>query len=346
MTLYRNLDKAKVQFDFVVNENNECFDFEEEILSMGGYIYRIPRFNMINIYSYLKKWNNLLTDHKEYKIIHAHHTSPAFIYLLLAKSKGIKTISHSHTAGGNSIKSTLKNISRYPLRLISDYLFACSKDAAYWMYGEKHSKNATIINNSIDIKLFLYNKESRSYMRNNLNIEDRFVIGHVGRFDNSKNHNFLIDIFQEIKKRKSNATLLLVGDGQLKNQIKEKVNKLDLSDSVIYTGVRSDVPDLLQSMDVFVFPSLYEGLPLVLIEAQAAGLKCFTSADVVSDEARVTDLLEFIPLDKSPEEWAVKILEYADGYERINMGRKIIKAGYDVNENVRWIENFYLSVAK
>lgn len=346
MTLYRNIDRNKIQFDFVTNESDKSYDFEEEILSLGGNIFSLPRFNILNILSYIKAWRKLLINHKEWKIIHAHHTSPAFIYLMIAKSMGIITISHSHISGGNSIKSGLKLISRFPLRYISDYLFACSKDAAQWMFGEKYGGKAKVINNSIDTYLFLYNKEVRSKTKNKLNIEDKFVIGHVGRFQSQKNHLFLIDIFYEIKKMKFNSTLLLVGDGQLKNQIKEKVYKLNLSDSVIFTGVRSDIPDLLQAMDVFVFPSFFEGLGIALIEAQAAGLKCFTSANVVPSEAKVTDLLEFISLDKSPKEWADKIIEYADGYERLNMGDTIIKAGYDVHENVHWLENFYLSVVK
>lgn len=341
MNIYRNIDRAKLQFDFVVNEQRKEYAYESEIKELGGRIYRVPRYTLGNYLSYKQAWKRLLCEHPEWLIIHGHHTSSAFIYLRVAKSLNRITISHSHIAGGeHSVKSYLKVIMRYPLRYMADYLFACSKSAAIWMYG-KHSHSAYIINNAIDAEKFVFNKNMRKDKRKELQIEDKFVIGHVGRFHIQKNHKFLIDIFKEVHDRNRDSVLLLVGDGDLRQSIEEKVNNLGLADNVIFTGVRSDIPELFQAMDVFVFPSLYEGLGIVAVEAQAAGLHCIV-ADTIPKEAYVTDLVEKEYLKTSKELWAERILKYAKGYDRRNTYEQIKSSGYDIEETSNWLEEFYL----
>ena len=176
-----------------------------------------------------------------------------------------------------------------------------------------------------------------------MGVNNKYVLGHIGRFETQKNHSFLIDIFKAVHDRKENAVLLLVGDGLLKREISNKVDRLGLSDCVIFTGVRTDIPELLQAMDVFVFPSLFEGVPVTLVEAQASGIHCVVS-DTISKEIFVTDLLETVSLDQPAGVWADNILEYHDGYPREDTYDAIVDAGYDVQTTAEWIEGFYLGI--
>lgn len=343
MALYRAIDKTKIQFDFVVNARQKEYSFEPEIKTLGGRIFRVPQYTITNHSDYRKAWKILLKAHPEWIIIHGHHTSPAFIYIPVAKSLNRITIVHSHTSGGEfTLKSQLKRLSRYTLKFQSDHLFACSEAAAKWMFRDKH-KNTKVLNNAIDSQAFIFSPALSKKKRNEFKLnEEQFVLGHIGRFDKAKNQSFLIDIFHSLQTKHKNAVLLLIGDGPLRSAMEEKATKLGLSEQVIFTGIRSDIPELLQAMDVFVFPSLYEGLPVTVIEAQAAGLKCILS-DSITDEVKITNLVEFISLEKSPEFWAEKVLQYANGYERKDTSQQIKKAGYDVQENACWLENFYLN---
>ncbi|QDY44832.1 glycosyltransferase family 1 protein [Planococcus glaciei] len=291
MNIYRNIDKSKIQFDFVVNDQIQQYAFESEIESMGGRIYRIPRYKITNYLAYKKVWEDLLLEHPEWQVIHGHHTSPAFIYLPIAKRLKRNTIAHSHTAGsGESFKSKLKILTRYPIRHMADYLFSCSALAGEWMFGKK--KKIYVLNNAIDTNKFLFSTSSREEKRLELQLENKFVIGHVGRMYPEKNHFFLIDIFDSIYKQNNNTVLLLIGDGKLRSQLEKKVMELNLSENVIFTGIRNDIPELMQAMDLFLFPSLYEGLPVTLIEAQASGLPCVVS-NTVTEETKITNHVDF-----------------------------------------------------
>lgn len=347
MNLYRNIDRSKLQFDFVVHTDKKCA-FDDEIQLLGGKIYRVPVYKGTNHFTYKKCWNTLLHEHPEYKIIHGHVRSTAAIYLKIAKNYGLMTIAHSHsTSSGTGLSAIAKNILQYPIRYTADYLFACSAFAGTWLFGEKACKkdNFFILNNAIDAKQFIYDEGKRNDKRREYQIEDKFVIGHVGRFQAPKNHEFLIDIFKIVHDQNNNAVLLLVGDGNLRLTIEKKVDCLGLTDNVIFTGVRSDIPELMQAMDVFVFPSLYEGLGIVAVEAQAAGLHCIV-ADTIAKEAYMTDLIETVSLKESADDWASKILKYIDGYKRRNTYGQINLSGYDIGETTQWIEKFYLSKRK
>lgn len=342
MNLYRKVDKKKIQFDFVVNDCNTEYAHEKEINDLGGRIFKVPRFKLFNYLTYKKAWTDLLIKHPEWKIVHGHHTSPAFIYMAVAKQNKRLTIAHSHIAGTEkTIKSYFKKLMRLPLRYICDYLFACSDKASKWMFGSKSNKTY-LIKNSIDSATFSYNELVRNKVRKKLGLEDMFVIGHIGRFQTQKNHNYLIDIFYEVRKRNDYAVLLLIGDGDLKNSIKKKVECLGLEESVIFLGVRSDIPELLLAMDVFLFPSLYEGLPVTLMEAQSSGVKSIVSS-TVTEEVKITDQIEFLSLKETPEYWAKKVNKHASGYVRQNTHLDIKEAGYDIEENSKWLEEFYLN---
>jgi len=344
MNLYRKINRSKVQFDFIVHTEKKCA-FDDEIRSLGGKIFRIPSYKGKNHFQYKQAWHSFFKKHPEYRIIHGHVRSTASLYLRIAKKYGLKTIAHSHnTSSGYGFKGLVKNVFQIPIRYTADYFFACSQPAGVWLFGHQtcRKKNFYVIKNAIDANKFGFNPEVRIKKRRELGVQEKLVIGHVGRFCQQKNHLFLIDIFKEIKSKKEKSILLLVGDGELRSLIEDKIFELGLNESVVFTGVRSDVPELVQAMDVLLFPSLYEGLPVTLIEAQTAGLPCIISKNI-PDEVMVTkDLVSFVSLSETPERWSDLVIENAEGFSRRNRYPDIVKAGYDVNTSAKWLQEFYL----
>ena len=344
MNLYREIDRDKVQFDFVVHTEEEC-SFDEEIRSLGGKIFAAPKYNVKNHFAYKKWWKRFLESHPEYRIIHGHMYSIASIYLKIAKKNGLVTISHSHSTSFRKKKQALiRTVLQLPLRNISDWLFACSDKAGMWLYGKNcdKRKNYLVFKNAIDPLKFACDKATEDEVRKELSIEGKFVVGHVGSLSMPKNHTFLIDIFKKIKKEIPEAHLLLVGDGPQRQNIIRKIESYGLADSITLTGLRTDVERLLQAMDCFVFPSLYEGLPVSVVEAQAAGLNCFVSANV-TDEVCVTDLAVRLPLELGADEWSNKIVEKKSSFVKTNMQEQIKKAGYDIKDTASWLQEFYIS---
>lgn len=347
MNLYRNIDHTKIQFDFVVHTKDKC-DYNDEIKSLGGRIYSIPPYTGNNHLHYKEAWNKFFKEHSEYRIIHGHVRSTAAIYLKIARKYNLITIAHSHnTSSGEGFTAIVKNILQYKIKYTADYFFACSEVAGKWLFGKKacNRENYFIINNAIETKDFIYNDNKRLDNRKKMRINDKFVIGHVGRFHIQKNHEFLIDVFKLIHDKNSNAVLILVGDGKNRQSIEKKVNYLRLNDSVIFTGVRPDIPALLQTMDVFVFPSLHEGLPVTLVEAQASGLPCIIS-DRITDEVKVTDLVKCLSLSKSAEYWSEEVLKYSQNFERTNTYTEIVESGYDIEAVSKWYMEFCISQYK
>lgn len=345
MNLYRNIDRNKIQFDFMVH-TSEKGAFDDEIKSLGGEIYHIPKYTGKNHFNYKKKWEVFFQNHEEHKIIHSHIRSTASIYLEIAKKYNKVTIAHSHsTSNGKGFDAFIKNMLQIPIKNTADYLFAASDKAGLWLYGEKaiQSKKYYKLNNAIETKKYVFNTSIRNKKRKELQLQNKFVIGHVGRFHESKNHNFIIEIFREVYKLQSNSVLVLIGEGDLKKSIEEKVKKYNLVDNVIFLGVREDVNELLQAIDVFIFPSLFEGLPVTVIEAQASGLPVILSKNI-THEVAITDLVEFLPLEKDPKDWGIKTLENYENNERENMEKEIINANYDVKIVGESLQKVYLSM--
>lgn len=345
MNLYRNIDKDKIQFDFLKHRYTTGY-FDEEIKRFGGRIYSVLPFNTKNLLT--KRYQKSLNDffkNNTYNIVHSHvNTWSGYVLEAAFNNKVPVRISHAHSSyrKGNDlskIKSIIKTIPKKKIPKYATVCFACSEAAGKWLYN---NQSYTVINNAIDTEKFCFNEKTRKKIRNQMNIlEDQLVLGHVGSFSYPKNHEFLIDIFNEVHKEKPDSILLLVGDGELKKSIEKKVNLLDLQDSVIFTGVRSDVSDLMQAMDAFVFPSHFEGLPVTLIEAQASGLPCFTSSNV-TNEAKITEQVEFIDLEQTARDWTKKILFVEKSYFRTDLNENIYKNKYDVKENAKQLERFYL----
>lgn len=342
MNYYRKLDKSKIQFDFMTNRA-ERGHYDDEIEALGGKIYRLSPIKPGNYNKYFKELDRFFNEHKEYKVVHSHINENSGFVLRAAKKAGIQCrIAHSHL-------SDLKFDYKYPFRVyarrnlkgnVSEY-FACSKRAGEWLFGKEISNcgKVTVLNNAVDTEKFRLNDEVRNKVRSELSIEGKKVIGHVGRFNPQKNHEFLIDIFNEIYKKDKDTVLLLIGDGYLKKKIEEKVNKLGLDENVKFLGVREDITELMQAMDLFLFPSQFEGLAVVMVEAQAAGLKVITSTGVTT-ESNITKNVKFVELDKGAEYWADIVLN--SDFKKINNINLMIKKGYDSTNNVKWLSNFYL----
>lgn len=339
MNYYRNIDRNQVQFDFLVHRDFEA-DYDQEIKNLGGKIYHMPRLVPWSK-SYREKLKEFFKENPEYKIVHVHQDCLSSVALQCAKECGVPVrIAHSHNSSQD--KNLKYLIKRYYMKKIPKYateLFACSKTAGDWMFsGYKYY----IIHNAIDIKKYTYNEEKALEVRKQYHLEnDNIVIGHVGRFNIVKNHDFLIDIFTECLNINNKCRLLMVGDGEERKKIEQKVKELGIQNKVIFTGVRSDVEKLMQAMDVFVFPSLYEGLPVTMIEAQAAGLPCIIS-DQVSEECMITpNLVTRIPLRVSSKRWARVILKNSQMRKETH-NEEVKQTGYDINSEAKKMQRFYI----
>ena len=228
--------------------------------------------------------------------------------------------------------------------LFPTHLAANSKFSAQWIYGLKKAENCKIIYNAIDLKKFHFDPVVREETRKKYHWEDKFVIGHIGRYDYQKNHEYLIDIFEEVHERDDNAILVLIGYGKLKKDIFKKIDKLGLRDYVVDLGGREDIAQFYNAMDCFVLPSFYEGLPVVGIEAQATGLPCVLSSEITK-ETQVTDLVNFVSLKRSPEEWAKIILKWKN-YQRKDVSEEITQKGYNIEEEARVLQDYYYDCIK
>lgn len=357
MNYYRAIDRTKVQFDFLLHRNEESA-YDKEILQLGGKIYRVPSITPINYIKYKEALSLFFSKHQDYIIVHSHLNALSGIILGVARKKGVPVrISHSHLAvqpyilkkifNKNTdvtaiIKDSIQTLIRKSVRKNSTHFFACGIKAGNWLFGKENASKVTIINNAIDVSKFTFSEKEREKIRKSLIIKDEKIIGHVGRFNEQKNHFFLIKIFKEIVSQDENVVLVLVGVGGLRSKIEDEVNKLGIRNKVRFLGLRDDIPNLLQAFDIFLFPSLYEGLPVTLVEAQAAGLRIVTS-NRVTTEVDITQLVTFLSLGISSKEWASVVINNLD-YKRRNTNKMIADGSYDVYTNALKLQNFYLDV--
>lgn len=343
MNYYRHLDRTKIQFDFAVS-NQSILSQKEEIEALGGRIYLTPPIKKLRKY---KKALREIIETNHYRIVHCHMGVAAVLPLGVAKRCGVPyRICHAHsTASKNEIVRTLiKSILKPFSKKNANMFFSCGEVAGRWLYGNKFFEQGrvTIINNAIELDKFAFNQGIREQMRKELGVDDKFVIGHVGRFNQQKNHHYLIKIFSEIVKLKPNAVLVLIGQGPLEDEIRHQVQTLGLGDHVKFLGVRADVDKLYQAMDAFVLPSLYEGLPVVGVEAQANGLPCFVS-DQVSKEVKILDNLVFLKLNDSAENWAKQIVTAG---ERQEVKEKFQDMHFDIKAECKKLEQIYVECAE
>lgn len=346
MNIYRNIDKEKIQFDFLVH-TNEKSDYDEEVLALGGRIFSIERFSIRNLYKYRKSIDKFLNINNDYKIIHCHMASVASIIFNRAKKLNIPIrIIHSHNAAVDSMaREIMKNIMRKSIINNSNVYFSCSDKSSKWLLGKNFDlSKVNIIKNGIDLDEFKFDSFKREEIRKKLGLEEKFVIGHVGRFTKMKNHKFVIEIFNIFQKKNDNAVLLLVGRGELEEEIKQMVTELNLQNKVIFLGVRNDINKIMNAMDIFLFPSIQEALGIVLLEAQATGLKCITSKNSVSRDISVTDLVEFVSLNDSAEIWCEQICKINENYIRKSRSKELEYSGYSILKSSKYIESMYLDL--
>lgn len=333
MNYYRNIDRSKVQFDFAIGEKIDE-SIAKEIQKLGGSIYEMPSRKKKTL-QFLKTLKQLVKE-KHYEIVHVHGNSGTlYLDVNVLKRAGVPVrIVHSHNSTCNHkfIHKLFKN----KLNKEMTYGIACSKLAGDWLFNRDY----IIINNGIDIDKFLFDKSIRNEYRKNLNLEGKFVIGHIGHFSYQKNHEYLIKIFSEVVKKNPDAILILLGDGKLRGDIENQINELGIKDNVLLLGKRKDISQLFQAMDVFVFPSRFEGLPVVLVEAQAAGLKAFAS-DTITKECKITNNIDFLSLDNF-KIWVDSILNSDKEYIRDNVEEIMNSSKFNIKNEAKKLEEIYL----
>ncbi|MDO4587040.1 MAG: glycosyltransferase family 1 protein [Planctomycetia bacterium] len=341
MNLYRQIDRDIIQFDFLVHMNKHCF-FDDEIESLGGIIHRVPKNPYWKVCQQMKAYDQFFREHPEYNIVHSHLNLTSFPIIYSAwKAHCPVRIVHAHSA---NVKLTCARFfKRCAFMFINTFLthrFACSQEAAKWTF-RSFADNVTILNNGVQLEKLRFRSDVREKIRLQLNCSDKFVVGHVGNFTSCKNYFFLIDCFRELKLKRPDSFLLLVGNGTLYSEVEKKVNEYKLNDSVLMTGIRKDVPDLLQAMDIFVFPSLSEGLPVSLVEAQAAGLPSFIS-DAITKEVIISPFALPVSLKKNASEWATFILSKTPLFPSRKEGELfVLEAGYNIKDIANQLVQFY-----
>lgn len=342
MNIYRNIDRNKVQFDFLLHSPIKT-TYEDEILSLGGRIHHIPRFLGFNKIAYDKALKKFLIEHEEYQIIHDHLMDSVTETFKIAKELGRTTIAHSHTVQEyNSLSSIIRFFFRKNIYKYADYCFACSQEAGIWMYRGK--KKFTVINNAIDTSKYAFNENTRESVRKNLKISSSdFVVGTVGRLAKEKNQKRLIKIFSQLTKQKEKSKLIIVGDGALRKELEKECKTLNIENEVLFLGSRDDIPSLLCAFDLFLFTSFSEGLGISIIEAEASGLPIVMPTSMPKEVDIIKSLITRANLDSSNKKWVSKILS-SHPINRDNQYKKIACAGYDIKAVSKELEDFYVSI--
>ena len=348
MNYYRHMDRNKIQFDFLCNKLKPGA-YDDEIKEMGGRIYRSPGLNPAKYPKYLSFMKKLFNEHPEYKIVEAHNGALGVYALHAAKVNKIPVrIFHAHGASiTKDWKLPLKLFCRSRLKSNINQNFTCGVAAAKCYFGKEvvANGNYTLIPNAIEVEKFIYNQEIRNEIRNKYGLEDKHVLGHVGRFMQQKNHTFLLDVFKQVRSMDEKAYLVLLGDGELMDAMKAKAKELGIADHVMFVGNVGNVNEWYQAFDTFILPSIWEGLPVVGVEAQAADLPCIFSKQVTTEIA-LKDKVEFIGLDESLERWATAVIKAFSNKERKNSLDVITEKGYNIKQEAIKLQNLYLKLSR
>lgn len=364
MDIYRHIDRDRVQFDFLVTRGHTGH-FDAEIESLGGHVYTLPPYRIYNHIEYTKAVKQFFDEHKGYMTVHGHMTSTAAIYLPIAKKAGVPmTIAHARSAGvDKGVKGILTNYLRRNLPKKCDKMIACSDLAAKAVFGSEafDEGKVRIMPNAVEVSDYSVNEVARDRIRAKYGVQDKFVVGHVGRLHSAKNHRFLIRVFAEFLKLRNDAVLMIVGDGALKADIENWIKEEDaaflskdgvkLSERIIMTGNQSPVAPFYQAFDAFLFPSFYEGMPGTIVEAQASSIRSLIS-DTITRQVKITDTVEFDSLSRTAKQWADKLYSiygeipvdkiWDDRKRENDFVQKMMKeSDYDVNNQVLYYTALY-----
>lgn len=348
MNIYRNIDREKVQFDFFTPYYCANESLRAEIEQMGGKVFeKAGRFNgQGNKNDFLENLSAFFKEH-QYDTVHIHSGSTFSLALgakLAKKSGAKKVLVHSHATGYNNLQyKVIRAIAPFFFKGNATHYLACSKLAAEWKFPSSviRKGNYLVINNGIDAEKFSFSQATREQYRKELGLENQFAICHVGRFSPEKNHSFLLDVFAQIKKTVPNARLLLIGEGPLKEEMMQKAKDLQLEKDVLFLGIRKDVSNILQSADLFIFPSIFEGLGIVAIEAQSAGLPVLASKQI-PEEAAVTPYFCSLPLSEGAESWAKAALSLSPAKDRAACSALVASNGFSSANSASILQKLYL----
>lgn len=347
MNYYRRMDRSRIQFDFLVNKPKPG-DYDDEIRSLGGRIFVSPGLRPDQFPSYVRFFRRLVAENPDIKILHAHNEGMSEYALAAALLAGISVrIAHAHnTHIQHDWKWPWKVICKSFIPFTATHYFACGNDAGIYYFGKRRwAERGVILRNAIEPTRFAFSPHVRQAVRQRMEAENRFVVGHVGRFCRQKNHRRLLKIFASLLAFKPNALLWLAGEGELLPLVQADAARLGIASSVRFLGLRDDIANLCQAMDVFVFPSLYEGLGLAAIEAQATGLPCVFSENV-PEEAAILPASTRIPLSASDDVWAHRIAAFdMPNPTRPNAMQILLDAGYDIEMEALHLSDFYLHLA-
>lgn len=341
LNYYEHIDRSKVQFDFIVHKDSKI-DITARVEALGGCVYKVTPYYK-NPLAFTREINRVIRKN-HYRIVYSNMNTLSAFPLLAAWLAGVPVrILHNHSTSspGETKRNIMKYILRPFARFFANHYLACSQLAAVWMYGKDlaDSGKVTVINNAIDLSKYAFHPEKRKTLRKALGLGDEFVVGHVGRFMFQKNHAFLLDAFAAALKKKPHMVLLLIGDGPLRLKMEEKVQQLGIRAQVKFLGLRSDVQDLYNVMDLFVLPSHYEGLPVVGVEAQANGLSSLFSK-AVTRETKLTKNAVFFDLSQGAERWAEKIVS-CTGERNMEVEQEMREAGFDIDASALKLEHMY-----
>lgn len=332
MKIYRQIDRDLYQMDFCINTKEKCF-YENEIQSLGGKIYRIPAKSE-NLKEFKNQLFHIVADNKYKYVLRVASNGASLMDIKIAKKAGAEVcaVRSSNSSDGSSLKAKVAHyFGRWIYGKYADVKFAPSDLAAMYTFGEKAFRkgDVSILHNAIDLKQYTYNENERQKVRDEFGIkDDELLVGHIGRFMKQKNHEFLVDVFQELHRHNKKAKLFLVGDGELKADIESKICLNELEKYVFFLGTRSDMPQILCAIDVLLFPSLYEGMPNVVIESQATGLPCVIS-DTITKSANITGLVDYVSLNESITTW-VEAIYNAASKGRVDTRDAFMKNKYDI----------------
>lgn len=349
MDIYRNIDRDKIQFDFLTHRMEEG-QFDNEIKSMGGVVYRIPGIKPWALIRYICNLNKFFKEHPNYKFVHVHLNTYSGWVQYAAKRAGVPVrITHSRANGiDKNWKWIFKALSKKIVNGPTTHKFACSIQAGEFLFGKKGimpPNEFMVIPNGFNLRRFSFDQEKRKVMRAKLLLSDHLAVVHVGRLSAPKNHKYLVEVFKCIHNKRSNSKLFLIGDGELRHEIELQVSSLGLTESVVFLGSIPNVGDYLQAMDVMIFPSLYEGFGTVVLETQCSGLPTLAT-DGLPKETKITDCLEFMNIHDDPNNWAQTAIQMTTLIKRKDRTADIRKAGYDIQDTYKILSDFYLSMAE